>query len=90
PLLRLCPPGPSPARGTGKVQEVFQNRLDANEHPYFQSICQLTVSAHLFVERDGAVTQFVSLLDRAWHAGVSSFDGREGCNDFSIGIELEG
>jgi len=48
------------------------------------------VSAHLFVERDGAVTQFVSLLDRAWHAGVSSFDGREGCNDFSIGIELEG
>ncbi|QXH50733.1 1,6-anhydro-N-acetylmuramyl-L-alanine amidase AmpD [Pseudomonas fakonensis] len=76
--------------GTGKVQQFFQNRLDPAEHPYFESICQLTVSAHLFVERDGAVTQFVSLLDRAWHAGVSRFDGREGCNDFSIGIELEG
>lgn len=76
--------------GTGKVQQFFQNQLDPNEHPYFAGICQLTVSAHLFVERDGAVTQFVSLLDRAWHAGVSRFDGREGCNDFSIGIELEG
>ena len=76
--------------GSGKVQQFFQNRLDPNEHPYFSSISHLTVSAHLFVERDGAVTQFVSLLDRAWHAGVSSFDGREGCNDFSIGIELEG
>lgn len=76
--------------GTGKVQAFFQNRLDPNEHSYFQGICHLTVSAHLFVERDGAVTQFVSLLDRAWHAGVSCFQGREGCNDFSIGIELEG
>ena len=72
--------------GTGKVQQFFQNRLDPDEHPYFASISQLTVSAHLFVERDGAVTQFVSLLERAWHAGVSCFDGREGCNDFSIGI----
>ncbi|MBV4492951.1 1,6-anhydro-N-acetylmuramyl-L-alanine amidase AmpD [Pseudomonas oryzicola] len=76
--------------GTGKVQQFFLNRLDPDEHPYFASINHLTVSAHLFVERDGAVTQFVSLLDRAWHAGVSCFDGREGCNDFSIGIELEG
>ncbi|MFV3403698.1 MULTISPECIES: 1,6-anhydro-N-acetylmuramyl-L-alanine amidase AmpD [Pseudomonas] len=76
--------------GTGKVQQFFQNRLDPSEHPYFEGISQLTVSAHLFVERDGAVTQFVSLLDRAWHAGVSRFEGREGCNDFSIGIELEG
>jgi len=76
--------------GTGKVQQFFQNRLDPAEHPYFESIQHLTVSAHLFVERDGAVTQFVSLLDRAWHAGVSCFDGRDGCNDFSIGIELEG
>ena len=76
--------------GTGKVQQFFQNQLDPAEHPYFQDICHLTVSAHLFVERDGAVTQFVSLLDRAWHAGVSRFEGREGCNDFSIGIELEG
>lgn len=76
--------------GTGKVQQFFQNRLDPDEHPYFQGIQHLTVSAHLFVERDGAVTQFVSLLERAWHAGVSTFAGREGCNDFSIGIELEG
>lgn len=76
--------------GTGKVQAFFQNRLDPHEHPYFQGIHHLTVSAHLFIERDGAVTQFVSLLERAWHAGVSRFDGREGCNDFSIGIELEG
>ncbi|MDR2306416.1 MAG: 1,6-anhydro-N-acetylmuramyl-L-alanine amidase AmpD [Paucimonas sp.] len=76
--------------GTGKVQQFFQNRLDPDEHPYFTSISHLTVSAHLFVERDGQVTQFVSLLDRAWHAGVSRFEDREGCNDFSIGIELEG
>ncbi|MDZ3993712.1 1,6-anhydro-N-acetylmuramyl-L-alanine amidase AmpD [Pseudomonas sp. Teo4] len=76
--------------GTGNVQTFFQNQLDPKAHPYFEGICHLTVSAHLFVERDGAVTQFVSLLDRAWHAGVSSFEGREGCNDFSIGIELEG
>ena len=76
--------------GTGKVQQFFQNRLDPDEHPYFQGIQHLTVSAHLFVERDGAVTQFVSLLERAWHAGVSTFAGRKGCNDFSIGIELEG
>ncbi|MFK8329661.1 1,6-anhydro-N-acetylmuramyl-L-alanine amidase AmpD [Pseudomonas sp. BJa5] len=76
--------------GTGKVQQFFQNRLDPNEHPYFEGIKHLTVSAHLFIERDGQVTQFVSCLDRAWHAGVSRFAGREGCNDFSIGIELEG
>ncbi|MBM7061520.1 1,6-anhydro-N-acetylmuramyl-L-alanine amidase AmpD [Pseudomonas sp. UL073] len=76
--------------GTGKVQAFFQNRLDAEEHPYFASIAAMRVSAHFFIERDGAVTQFVSCLDRAWHAGVSQFDGREGCNDFSLGIELEG
>ncbi len=76
--------------GTGKVQALFQNRLDPVEHPYFEGLRGLTVSAHLFIERTGQVTQFVSLLDRAWHAGVSCFDGREGCNDFSIGIELEG
>lgn len=81
------PPG---CFGTGKVQALFQNRLDPAEHPYFAGICHLRVSAHLFVDREGAVTQFVSLLDRAWHAGVSCFQGREGCNDFSIGIELEG
>ncbi|MQA57050.1 1,6-anhydro-N-acetylmuramyl-L-alanine amidase AmpD [Pseudomonas piscis] len=76
--------------GTGKVQEFFQNRLDVTEHPYFAGIADLRVSAHFLIERDGAVTQFVSCLERAWHAGVSSFEGRETCNDFSLGIELEG
>lgn len=75
---------------TGKVQAFFQNRLDVTEHPYFSGIADLRVSAHFLIERDGEVTQFVSCLDRAWHAGVSSFGGRDGCNDFSIGIELEG
>ena len=76
--------------GTGKVQEFFSNRLNSDEHPYFASIAALQVSAHFLIERDGHVTQFVSCLERAWHAGVSCFDGREGCNDFSLGIELEG
>lgn len=76
--------------GTGKVQALFQNRLDSSEHPYFQSIAHLRVSAHFLIERDGGLTQFVSCHARAWHAGVSCFDGREGCNDFSLGIELEG
>ena len=75
---------------TGKVQEFFQNRLDVTEHPYFEGIAHLRVSAHFLIERDGGVTQFVSCLERAWHAGVSLFEGREGYNDFSLGIELEG
>lgn len=75
---------------TGKVQAFFQNQLDTDEHPYFQQIADLRVSAHFLIERDGEVTQFVSCLDRAWHAGVSTFEGRETCNDFSLGIELEG
>jgi AmpD protein len=76
--------------GTGKVQQFFQNRLPVDEHPYFADIAQLTVSAHFLIERDGVVTQFVSCGQRAWHAGVSRFEARENCNDFSIGIELEG
>ncbi|WP_213875322.1 1,6-anhydro-N-acetylmuramyl-L-alanine amidase AmpD [Pseudomonas sp. dw_358] len=76
--------------GTGKVQAFFQNRLDTSEHPFFAEIADLRVSAHFLIERDGAVTQFVSCLGRAWHAGVSNFEGRETCNDFSLGIELEG
>jgi len=76
--------------GTGKVQVFFQNGLDPDEHPYFAEIAALRVSAHFFIERDGAVTQFVSCNERAWHAGVSCFAGRENCNDFSLGIELEG
>ena len=76
--------------GTGKVQQFFQNRLPVDEHPYFAGIAQLTVSAHFLIGRDGGVIQFVSCNQRAWHAGVSRFGERENCNDFSIGIELEG
>jgi len=76
--------------GSGKVQCFFCQGLDSNEHPYFAEIAHLRVSAHFLIERDGKLTQFVSCLDRAWHAGLSRFDGRENCNDFSIGIELEG
>jgi len=76
--------------GGGFVQALFTNRLDCCAHPSFSDLDGLQVSAHLLIERDGGVTQFVSLYERAWHAGVSCFDGRENCNDFSIGIELEG
>jgi len=81
------PPG---EYGTGCVQRFFSNHLDASLHPYFQTIADLKVSAHLFIERDGNVTQFVPFEGRAWHAGVSSFHGVENCNNYSIGIELEG
>ncbi|PIE25293.1 MAG: 1,6-anhydro-N-acetylmuramyl-L-alanine amidase AmpD [Neptuniibacter caesariensis] len=76
--------------GGGYVQKFFQNELPVADHPFFTEIKDLQVSAHFLIERDGAVTQFVPLQKRAWHAGVSCFEGRSGCNDFSIGIELEG
>ena len=76
--------------GTGCVAEFFTNRLDFDRHPSFESIRDTRVSAHLMIERTGALTQFVPFDRRAWHAGVSWFRGREHCNDFSIGIELEG
>ncbi|GGY62985.1 N-acetyl-anhydromuranmyl-L-alanine amidase [Cellvibrio zantedeschiae] len=76
--------------GTGCVQSFFTNQLDPAQHPYFQTIAELKVSAHLFIERDGTVTQFVPFGERAWHAGASSFHGVANCNDYSIGIELEG
>lgn len=72
------------------IADFFCNRLDPSEHPYFSTIAELQVSAHCLIDREGEVTQFVSFQDRAWHAGRSSFDGRSECNDFSIGIELEG
>lgn len=81
------PPG---RYGGGHVQDFFCNRLDVSAHPYFETLRDLTVSAHCLIERDGRLTQFVSFDDRAWHAGVSCWQGRERCNDFSIGIELEG
>ncbi len=72
------------------VIELFTNRLDWDAHPYYQSIRGLEVSAHFFIRRDGSLIQFVPCGLRAWHAGTSSWEGRERCNDFSIGIELEG
>jgi AmpD protein len=72
------------------IADLFTNRLEYDAHPYFDQLRSLRVSAHLLIRRDGAAVQFVSANDRAWHAGVSSFCGRERCNDFSIGIELEG
>ncbi|PPI85660.1 1,6-anhydro-N-acetylmuramyl-L-alanine amidase AmpD [Marinobacter maroccanus] len=76
--------------GGPEIEDFFCNRLDHSAHPYFRTIEGIQVSAHLLIRRDGALVQFVSLLDRAWHAGRSCFEGQEECNDFSIGIELEG
>lgn len=76
--------------GTGAVAQFFLNKLDVSAHPYFVEIEKLTVSAHFLIERDGQIIQFVSCDERAWHAGASEFFGRSRCNDFSIGIELEG
>ncbi len=72
------------------VERLFTNRLDERAHPGFAELSQLRVSAHFFLRRRGSVTQFVGCEQRAWHAGVSRIGRRERCNDFSIGIELEG
>jgi N-acetyl-anhydromuramoyl-L-alanine amidase len=80
---------PSIYAGSGVI-ELFTNTLNPNEHPYYAEIYTRKVSAHFFVRRDGEIIQFVSCLQRAWHAGVSLWQGRERCNDFSVGIELEG
>lgn len=80
-----------PGRFDGNaVIDLFTNRLDWDAHPYYQGIRDLKVSAHFFIRRDGSLIQFVPCALRAWHAGTSSWQGRERCNDFSIGIELEG
>ena len=76
--------------GGDGVQRLFTNTLDANQHPYYVTIATLKVSAHFFIRRDGQLIQFVSCLQRAWHAGVSLWQHRDRCNDYSIGIELEG
>ena len=76
--------------GGDAIVQLFTNTLDPRGHPYFASIATLRVSAHFLIRRDGELTQFVGCHDRAWHAGASSWKGREHCNDFSIGIELEG
>ena len=76
--------------GGPEVEALFTNRLDWDAHPFFDEIRGLEVSAHLFIRRDGSVIQFVPLTKRAWHAGPSCFRSRDCCNDYSIGIELEG
>lgn len=81
------PPG---EYGGDAIERLFTNRLDWDAHPYYQQIRGLQVSAHFLVRRDGQVLQFVSCDHRAWHAGVSRWRGRDNCNDWSIGIELEG
>ena len=81
------PPGEFGGDG---VQRLFTNTLDAAAHPYYATLSELKVSAHFFVRRDGRIIQFVPCLKRAWHAGESCWQGKSRCNDFSIGIELEG
>ena len=81
------PPG---SFGGPQIEQLFQNCLCPNEHPYFAEVHQLKVSAHLLIRRDGELVQFVPFDKRAWHAGQSCHQGRDNCNDFSIGIELEG
>jgi N-acetyl-anhydromuramoyl-L-alanine amidase len=76
--------------GGAAVEALFTNSLNRAEHPYYQTIQDLKVSSHFFIRREGELVQFVSCMKRAWHAGLSNWRGRERCNDFSIGIELEG
>jgi AmpD protein len=76
--------------GGDAIERLFTNRLDPSAHPYFETIAALRVSAHFLIRRDGELVQFVGCNDRAWHAGASRWRGRDRCNDFSIGVELEG
>ena len=76
--------------GGSYIADFFQNKLDTSKHPFFEEIADLQVSSHLFVDREGQLIQFVDLNKKAWHAGISEFEGQKECNDFSIGIELEG
>ena len=81
------PPG---QYGGPEIEQLFTNQLDWSAHPYFEHIRGLEVSAHFVIKRNGEIVQFVSVLDRAWHAGRSTWRGRDNCNDYAIGIELEG
>ena len=72
------------------IDQLFTNQLTPSDHPYFETIHQLKVSSHCLIRRDGSITQYVPFEQRAWHAGVSEYCGKQACNDFSIGIELEG
>ncbi len=81
------PPG---EYGGDWIDDLFTNRLDARAHPYFREICELRVSSHLLIRRDGELVQYVPFTRRAWHAGESCYRSQQACNDFAIGIELEG
>lgn len=81
------PPGEFGGDG---IARLFSNTLDYAAHPYYETLRGLRVSSHFLIGRDGMLLQFVSCLDRAWHAGISSWRGRDRCNDFSVGVELEG
>jgi len=76
--------------GGGWIDDLFLNQLDPAAHPYFEAIADVKVSAHVLIRRDGQLIQYVPFHQRAWHAGASCWDGRECCNDFTIGIEMEG
>lgn len=76
--------------GVGYIDDLFLGQLNPAQHPFFEDIYQLQVSAHYLIARDGQITQYVANHQRAWHAGVSSFQGRGNCNDYSLGIELQG
>ncbi len=76
--------------GNDCIEELFCNELDCDSHPFFESLKDLKVSAHVLIKREGEVIQFVPFHKKAWHAGESQFEGRDSCNEFSIGIELEG
>jgi len=76
--------------GGGYIDQLFMNNLDTRDHPYFAEIADTRVSAHILIDRAGMITQYVPFNKRAWHTGVSEFGGRQRCNDFSIGVELEG
>jgi len=76
--------------GSSDIDDFFSNQLDVTKHPFYNQIADLQVSAHFLIRRDGEIVQYVSTNERAWHAGVSRLAGKENCNDFSIGIELEG
>jgi N-acetyl-anhydromuramoyl-L-alanine amidase len=89
-LVIHCISLPPAEFGNDCINQLFCNQLDANAHPYFAGIHQMMVSAHLLIKREGSINQYVPFNKRAWHAGVSNYQGREKCNDFSIGIELEG
>ena len=81
------PPG---KYGGNEIKDFFLNKLDISKHTYFESIKDLKVSAHILIQRTGEILQFVPFHERAWHAGISSYIGRDNCNDYSIGIEFEG